>query len=313
MGMFVIFGLWCLVIALILQNFSSFWILPLWDFTSALLSFAYGLIYIIANIVFDLLQGITIIAVAISPAAWQCLRIVGGFLKWLIKQLLRGIFGTGSQFLSVLSWVFVMCTCLLYLENIFQIGTTDRSHDDDSVEEQNNQNARRETDQQERREILENEENENEENSNEEAEINLAVDDNDRNRIREIEAQNARQQNNNINQHLHRRRNQLFVRLPNQRERQTSESDTESDENRMLHQRNLVLLRRNQNMRLQHRHTQRQNCYTCIVCMERERNIAVFPCGHMQLCALCFDNIMRNNSLCPVCQNHIDESRKVYL
>lgn len=51
----------------------------------------------------------------------------------------------------------------------------------------------------------------------------------------------------------------------------------------------------------------------CIVCFERVRNAAIFPCGHAQMCEQCTRNIMTGNNLCPVCKRMIAEYRTIYI
>ncbi|KAL4218804.1 hypothetical protein ACF0H5_021392 [Mactra antiquata] len=51
----------------------------------------------------------------------------------------------------------------------------------------------------------------------------------------------------------------------------------------------------------------------CVICFNRERNVAVFPCGHTWLCEPCTNNVMQRNRLCPVCQTRISEYRTVYI
>ena len=286
------------------------------DIVFAFIKFSLKLLQLLLGWGVGILEHITNIVVYIYPYVWKICCILVGFLKWMIKQLAKGIFGTGNQFLTVLSWLFLMCACILYFENIFLRSNSRRTlFDYATVEAENHQNARREIDQQERREILENEENENEENSNEEAEINLAADDNDRNAVRELE---RTQFDNNRGQHIVQRpqnlvasRNQLFVRLPERRSAASSsdsgsESDSDDSPFSALRQRNHNVIRRRR------RHHSQSNTL-CIVCFERERGIALFPCGHLQLCTQCIIHILRNNAVCPLCQTRIEEHRRVYL
>lgn len=51
----------------------------------------------------------------------------------------------------------------------------------------------------------------------------------------------------------------------------------------------------------------------CCVCMERERDVALFPCGHTYLCQVCTVDVMATNRRCPICQRLIAEFRHVYL
>ena len=51
----------------------------------------------------------------------------------------------------------------------------------------------------------------------------------------------------------------------------------------------------------------------CVVCFERERDTAVFPCGHTHTCMQCTLAIKRRNNLCPICQQHIREHKRVFV
>lgn len=64
-----------------------------------------------------------------------------------------------------------------------------------------------------------------------------------------------------------------------------------------------------------HVHTNRNHDddQQCIICFERVRNAAIFPCGHAQMCEQCTRRIMMGRNLCPICQRRIVEYRKIYL
>ncbi|XP_046547702.1 probable E3 ubiquitin-protein ligase LUL4 [Haliotis rubra] len=51
----------------------------------------------------------------------------------------------------------------------------------------------------------------------------------------------------------------------------------------------------------------------CVICLDRERNAAVFPCGHTHLCLTCVKRLREENGLCPMCQRHIQEYREVFV
>lgn len=51
----------------------------------------------------------------------------------------------------------------------------------------------------------------------------------------------------------------------------------------------------------------------CIVCLDRERGVAIFPCGHTHMCLACTRDVMRARRRCPVCQTDIEEYRTVFL
>eukprot|EP00798_Chlamydomonas_sp_ICE-L_P022547 gene22547-biopygen31211 len=45
----------------------------------------------------------------------------------------------------------------------------------------------------------------------------------------------------------------------------------------------------------------------CIVCLDRERDVFLQPCGHVILCSLCCDEVLAKSSLCPVCRAQVLE------
>lgn len=49
----------------------------------------------------------------------------------------------------------------------------------------------------------------------------------------------------------------------------------------------------------------------CLCCYSSERNVALFPCGHVYFCSACSDIYKSNN--CPVCRRNIEERRKIHL
>lgn len=51
----------------------------------------------------------------------------------------------------------------------------------------------------------------------------------------------------------------------------------------------------------------------CVVCFERDRDTALFPCGHTHTCMQCTLAITRNNNLCPLCQQRIREYRRIFV
>ena len=51
----------------------------------------------------------------------------------------------------------------------------------------------------------------------------------------------------------------------------------------------------------------------CVICFERDRNTAVFPCGHTHTCLQCTLAITRRTGLCPMCQQRIREHRRIFV
>eukprot|EP01113_Clastostelium_recurvatum_P014315 TRINITY_DN17772_c0_g1_i1.p1 TRINITY_DN17772_c0_g1~~TRINITY_DN17772_c0_g1_i1.p1 ORF type:complete len:166 (-),score=34.59 TRINITY_DN17772_c0_g1_i1:158-655(-) len=51
----------------------------------------------------------------------------------------------------------------------------------------------------------------------------------------------------------------------------------------------------------------------CVVCVEREKNTALIPCGHRAFCAECAQLLLSKKSVCPLCRLPIQSVLKVYL
>lgn len=47
---------------------------------------------------------------------------------------------------------------------------------------------------------------------------------------------------------------------------------------------------------------------TCVICMERQRNVVLLPCGHFGFCDVCAANI----SDCPICRTKTNGFNKVF-
>jgi len=45
--------------------------------------------------------------------------------------------------------------------------------------------------------------------------------------------------------------------------------------------------------------------HLCVVCLERERDEVLVPCGHMVLCHGCCADIMASSNECPICREEI--------
>ncbi|XP_061188331.1 E3 ubiquitin-protein ligase cblA-like [Saccostrea echinata] len=298
------------------------------DFMTSLLRLMGQTLYIMIGYVFELSNHVVSACITCLPFVWKVVMIVASFVIWVVKQVLKGVLGTGDVFLAALSWVFcfcLFCLCLIWSESLFKSVNSNEIDD-------NNRNMIQEVN---RRMEYENQENENEENSMEEAEINMASEDNDRNAVRELERRQ-------INRILPQREpaavfqgERLVVRLPEKRRRirnsiryiqiqnegvQSESSDSEADgsssdsETELAESRNenSNLSRNNTTVRRRQRNDSVDNAF-CVVCFERQRNAAVFPCGHLHLCTECAESIMTRTKVCPTCQSSIQEYRRVYL
>lgn len=51
----------------------------------------------------------------------------------------------------------------------------------------------------------------------------------------------------------------------------------------------------------------------CIICYQKERNVAIFPCGHTSLCSECVHVLRTMTNKCPICKTVIEEERTIYI
>lgn len=51
----------------------------------------------------------------------------------------------------------------------------------------------------------------------------------------------------------------------------------------------------------------------CVVCLDLDRDTAVFPCGHTHVCHDCITSVIRQTNKCPMCLGNIHEFRRVYV
>lgn len=297
------------------------------DFTVSLLKAIGYTLFTTIGFLFELSNQLVSVCIACLPSVLKLVMMVTSFLIWVVKQVLKGIFGTGNVFLTALSWVFcfcLFCLCVLWTERFFSNATSNEVDD-------NNRNTIREVN---RRMEYENHENENEENSMEEAEINMASEDNDRNAVRELEHRQSKRRSPEIAAAVFQGE-RLVVRLPKRRglhrkainyiqiqnEEIESETDAETDcsndssETEVADVNGRNSLSRTINTTVVRRRHIRDDVEdtVCVVCFDRQRNAAVFPCGHLQLCTQCVESIMTRTKCCPTCQSDIEEYRKVYL
>jgi len=52
--------------------------------------------------------------------------------------------------------------------------------------------------------------------------------------------------------------------------------------------------------------------FACIICLKDDKEVAIFPCGHAQFCEKCVLQVMKGNSICPICREDIDQYKKIY-
>jgi hypothetical protein len=56
-----------------------------------------------------------------------------------------------------------------------------------------------------------------------------------------------------------------------------------------------------------------EDSLSCRVCLEKERQYVLHPCGHAPACGPCLDRILRDNGQCPVCRVRIGGRVRVFL
>ena len=74
---------------------------------------------------------------------------------------------------------------------------------------------------------------------------------------------------------------------------------------------------------VEHEPTQPQDMEdtSCIICMERERNALLVPCGHFKFCLNCANRLVNGDAIheegpqearCPICNDWINMVQRVY-
>ena len=286
------------------------------DFIISLFRVIGQILYIITGFLFELSNQLAYACVKCLPFAWKVVTIVTSFLLWVGSQVIRGIFGTGNVFLTSISWIFCLCIFCLCTERFFKRIPSDEIED-------NNRNLIQEVNQ---RMEYENQENENEENSLEEADINMAAEDNDRNAVRELEHRQINRQSLQREPPTMFHGERLIVQLPDRRKTRqrlghlnfrSENTDTESsgscyssdtEEHETEGSSSFI-----NSAGVRRRRHSRTEDNLCVVCLDRQRNTAVFPCGHLHLCTQCVELIMNKKKNCPTCQSDIQEYRRVYI
>ncbi len=51
----------------------------------------------------------------------------------------------------------------------------------------------------------------------------------------------------------------------------------------------------------------------CIICMDRERNTVMNPCGHMLCCEQCSNEIFHSNPKCPICKKKLSNYTRIII
>jgi hypothetical protein len=51
---------------------------------------------------------------------------------------------------------------------------------------------------------------------------------------------------------------------------------------------------------------------TCVICMDRRRNMALQPCGHLVLCRECAGHF-RRGSRCPICKGRVTRTQEMFM
>ncbi|XP_050419052.1 uncharacterized protein LOC126832344 [Patella vulgata] len=230
----------------------------------------------------------------ISPQIFRCLLMIASFLTEVFTQL---ILGCGNSLNYVLSWIISLSLVFLYLDSKYN---TNRNR---QVQFVNNENT-----------------NLNDITNNSDIPINTEHTTSETSRLQYYKDLNwlkrefKRQQEirNNLNPLL----NQELVHLlsliaqpnldsrPNQnpsepqetnnidRNSESSSDDTDAEADFSGHE---------------------ENSNLCTICMEENRCVATFPCGHTHLCFSCVRQIMASTKNCPICIEKIQEFKQIYL
>lgn len=56
-----------------------------------------------------------------------------------------------------------------------------------------------------------------------------------------------------------------------------------------------------------------KNSLQCTICLDRPREMAVFPCGHMDMCSTCCTTLCESTRKCPTCRADIRDSKRVFV
>jgi hypothetical protein len=55
----------------------------------------------------------------------------------------------------------------------------------------------------------------------------------------------------------------------------------------------------------------REETRLCVICLEHEKNVVLWPCGHMFICEHCSQDLYLRS--CPMCRRSIEGRTKVFL
>lgn len=58
--------------------------------------------------------------------------------------------------------------------------------------------------------------------------------------------------------------------------------------------------------------SQKNNLSKCRLCMERDTNVALLPCGHLYLCESCAEQLITYDDRCSVCRAQFTDKIKIY-
>lgn len=50
----------------------------------------------------------------------------------------------------------------------------------------------------------------------------------------------------------------------------------------------------------------------CVICLERGKEVAIAPCGHLCLCQSCSESLSQPSSSCPVCRSPVQSLLRIY-
>src|SRR6185312_17017059 len=52
---------------------------------------------------------------------------------------------------------------------------------------------------------------------------------------------------------------------------------------------------------------------SCVACLDEPRAVVLYPCRHVALCKMCFEQINRSGKECPICRSSISTALDVII
>lgn len=114
-----------------------------------------------------------------------------------------------------------------------------------------------------------------------------------------------------------RQREEQMARLVQaQREIENARSQIDEDieriQQRRQHLQQAIEIQNRQNILPVLSNQNQQERSECAICMENEKNTVFVPCGHMQSCYSCAQEIKNRNGICPICRGYVTMITRVF-